>query len=38
MGVEMPILNEIHQILFKGKKPSEALDDLMGRELKRESL
>ena len=38
MGVEMPILNEIHQILFKGKKPSKALDDLMGRELKRESL
>lgn len=37
VGVEMPILNEIYQILYKGKKPIEALDDLMGRELRVES-
>lgn len=38
LGIEMPILSEIYQILYQDKKPSEALNDLMGRELRRESI
>jgi len=34
--VEMPITNEIYQVLFRGKPPSEAVVDLMGRKLKAE--
>lgn len=30
-GVEMPITAELHHVLFEGKKPKEAVDDLMGR-------
>lgn len=36
LKVEMPILNEIFKILYKGKEPSEALEDLLSRELKSE--
>lgn len=35
-GIEAPILGEIHNILYAGKPPAEALAALMGRELKRE--
>lgn len=37
MGVEMPICNEVYQVLYEGKTAQQALEDLMGRELKRES-
>jgi glycerol-3-phosphate dehydrogenase (NAD(P)+) len=35
-GVEMPIVNEVYEILYGGKPPMEAVKALMGRELKRE--
>lgn len=35
-GVEMPITEEIYQTLFEGKKPADALSELMGRSLKEE--
>lgn len=34
--VEMPITDEVYQVLFEGKPPAEAVDELMGRELKSE--
>jgi glycerol-3-phosphate dehydrogenase (NAD(P)+) len=34
--IEMPITNEIYKVLFDNKPPSEAVADLMGRELKAE--
>ena len=37
LGVEMPILSEVYSILHKGKAPSLAIADLMGRDLKAES-
>ena len=36
-GVEMPILNEVYEILYNGKDPLIALSDLMSRDLKIES-
>lgn len=36
MNIEMPILEQIHSILFEGKKCSEAVKDLLQRELKDE--
>lgn len=35
-GVEMPIVSEIHALLFEGKPPREAVDALMMREPKPE--
>lgn len=35
-GVEMPITAQVYQVLFEDKAPSEAVADLMGRELKPE--
>jgi len=35
-GVEMPIVNEVYKVLFKQKKPRDAIEDLMSRELKAE--
>jgi glycerol-3-phosphate dehydrogenase (NAD(P)+) len=35
-GVEMPITESVAAILFEGKKPREAIRDLMARELKEE--
>ena len=32
--VDMPIANQVYQILYEGKNPIEAVKDLMGRELK----
>lgn len=35
-NVELPIVNEVYGILFRGKNPHKATNDLMQRELKRE--
>ena len=37
-GIDMPITNEVYQVLFEGKKPSVAIVDLMNRPLKSESI
>jgi glycerol-3-phosphate dehydrogenase (NAD(P)+) len=34
--VEMPIVDEVYQLLYEGKDPKQALKDLMARELKAE--
>jgi glycerol-3-phosphate dehydrogenase (NAD(P)+) len=36
-GVEMPIAQQMHAVLFEGKAPRDAVLDLMQRELKSES-
>ncbi len=36
LGVEMPITKQVHQILFAGKSPRQAVSDLMEREWKPE--
>ena len=35
-GVELPIATQVEQLLFHGKRPHEAIRDLMGRQLKAE--
>ncbi len=35
--VEMPIVSEVNEILFKGKKPEDALSDLMERDKRTEN-
>ncbi|MBI5836677.1 MAG: NAD(P)-dependent glycerol-3-phosphate dehydrogenase [Candidatus Eisenbacteria bacterium] len=35
-GVEMPIAQQVHEVLFSGKDPRRALDELMSRGLKPE--
>ncbi len=35
-GVEMPITSEVFRVLFDGKSPLEAIEQLMGRSLKAE--
>ncbi|HKG92990.1 MAG TPA: NAD(P)H-dependent glycerol-3-phosphate dehydrogenase [Gemmatimonadaceae bacterium] len=35
-GVEMPIVDAVHRILFEGRPPREAIGDLMSRELRAE--
>jgi glycerol-3-phosphate dehydrogenase (NAD(P)+) len=35
-GVEMPITNAVHQILFGGKNPKSAIAELMAREARAE--
>jgi glycerol-3-phosphate dehydrogenase (NAD(P)+) len=37
MQVDMPICEEVYRVLYEEKAPADALRDLMGRELKRES-
>ena len=37
MGVDMPITHELHQVLFEGKNPREAVVDLMTRTPKDEA-
>ncbi len=37
-NVEMPIAEQVHDVLFAGKNPAEAIEDLMGRTLKKEVL
>ncbi|WP_251390804.1 NAD(P)H-dependent glycerol-3-phosphate dehydrogenase [Mediterraneibacter agrestimuris] len=36
-GVSMPIVSEVNAVLFEGKNPAEAVDDLMQRELRSEA-
>jgi glycerol-3-phosphate dehydrogenase (NAD(P)+) len=36
LGVEMPISEEIYQVLYRGKPPKKAVEDLMSRTLKAE--
>jgi glycerol-3-phosphate dehydrogenase (NAD(P)+) len=36
MGLEIPITQEVYAVLFDGKDPMEAVDDLMLREMKSE--
>ncbi|MBI1195377.1 MAG: NAD(P)H-dependent glycerol-3-phosphate dehydrogenase [Gammaproteobacteria bacterium] len=36
IGVEMPIATEIHEILFHGKPPQEAVKDLLNRDRREE--
>jgi glycerol-3-phosphate dehydrogenase (NAD(P)+) len=38
LGVDMPITNAVHAILFEGLSPRDAIRDLMGRELKAEQV
>jgi glycerol-3-phosphate dehydrogenase (NAD(P)+) len=38
LGVEMPIVEQMHQVLYQGKRPAEAVRDLMQRSLKPEIL
>lgn len=35
-GLDMPLTNEAYQVLYQGKKPSDAILDLMNRSLKDE--
>ncbi len=35
--IEMPIVREIYLVLFENKHPQQALEDLMGRDLKQET-
>jgi glycerol-3-phosphate dehydrogenase (NAD(P)+) len=35
-GVELPITHQVHAILYAGKDPASAVQELMGRELKSE--
>jgi glycerol-3-phosphate dehydrogenase (NAD(P)+) len=35
-GVELPITEQVGQVLFEGKGAKEALEDLMGRDAKAE--
>jgi glycerol-3-phosphate dehydrogenase (NAD(P)+) len=37
LDIEMPICQQIYQILYTGTSPREAVETLMGRELKSES-
>jgi glycerol-3-phosphate dehydrogenase (NAD(P)+) len=36
LNVDMPIVEQMHQVLYQGKKPSDAVRDLMQRSLKSE--
>ncbi|HSE87798.1 MAG TPA: NAD(P)H-dependent glycerol-3-phosphate dehydrogenase [Candidatus Binatia bacterium] len=36
LGAEMPIVEQMYQVIYEGKKPSEAVRDLMQRSLKPE--
>ncbi len=36
MGVEMPITEQVYQILYEGKRPEDAVKELMSRKLKME--
>ena len=36
IGVDMPIIDQVYQTLYKGKDPLLAVKELMTRELKKE--
>lgn len=35
-GVEMPITEQVYKVIFEGKSPADAVNDLLGRALKKE--
>jgi glycerol-3-phosphate dehydrogenase (NAD(P)+) len=35
-GIDMPITQAVYEVLFEGKRPQEAVEELMSREAKRE--
>ena len=35
-GIEMPITEKVHDVLYKGKEPSVAVGELMGRRSRSE--
>ena len=35
-GVEMPITEQVHQVLYEGKEPKASVPELMGRDLREE--
>ena len=37
-GIDMPLTQEAYLVLYEGKKPSDAIKDLMTRALKDESI
>jgi glycerol-3-phosphate dehydrogenase (NAD(P)+) len=37
LAVEMPIVEQMHEVLYSGRKPAEAVQDLMQRSLKAEA-
>ncbi|MBW1803465.1 MAG: glycerol-3-phosphate dehydrogenase, partial [Deltaproteobacteria bacterium] len=37
MGVEMPITDQVYEILYHQKDPMKAVEELMGRKLKHET-
>jgi glycerol-3-phosphate dehydrogenase (NAD(P)+) len=37
LGIEMPIVEQMHAVLYAGKKPGEAVENLMHRSLKAET-
>jgi len=37
LGIEMPVVNEVHRVLYEGKSPAAAASDLMTRPLREES-
>ena len=37
LGVEMPIVTEIYKVLYEGKDPQQAIDELMSRPRRHES-
>ena len=36
INIDMPIIDELYQVLYKNKKPSDSVKDLMSRNLKAE--
>lgn len=38
LGVETPIINEVYEILYNGKKPKQSVIDLMNRPLRSEQI
>jgi glycerol-3-phosphate dehydrogenase (NAD(P)+) len=38
VNVEMPIIEQMHEILHQGKSPAEAIRELMNRPLRQESV
>jgi glycerol-3-phosphate dehydrogenase (NAD(P)+) len=35
-GIEMPIVEQVYKIIYEGKEPARAVNDLMSRSLKME--
>ena len=36
LGIETPIIDEVHAMLYEGKEVRQAVHDLMGRDMKQE--